>query len=156
MKKTVAQLKSVQQTVNEMVRLGVTYRNDVAQFGSMSLTEFYNLLRELEYHPDPEGRETLMRPAYTLMPITANIRIAQAGDCDDKAICVIAYCALNRIPCRVVVASSKPHKKPHHVFCDVFYGGKWVSFDPTYTWCNFGIDMRPYTLRKVLKTINWR
>lgn len=115
-----------------MVRLACRYHRDVAPWAGQAPTEFYDRLKKLPYNRDPEKKEFLQRPYYTL----AGNR--PGGDCDDKAIVAGAYAICNGYPFRFVAMGRSKDKPLHHVATDILIGGNWTHFDPTYSDQVFG------------------
>jgi hypothetical protein len=66
MKLTKRPLKSVLQTVDEIIRLASEYQDDMEEYKDMNFFGFFNLVRDLEYKADPKGKESVNRPVYTL------------------------------------------------------------------------------------------
>lgn len=134
--------KDVRQTISEMRRLATLYKNDIAQYATKPLTEFYDMVKNLAYIPDPTGQETIRRPGYTIRGI------GPGRDCDDKAVVMASYAILNNIPWRFVVVSASAKGPYHHVFNEFFLGGKWLPVDATYPW-NILFVSRDFPLKKV-------
>lgn len=110
-----------------MVRLAARYAKDIAPYGHYSPGEFFNFLKGIPYHRDPDNEEFLQRPYYTL----AGDR--PGGDCDDKAICSGAYAIIHGYPFRFVAMGRSKDKPLHHVATDMRINGGWIHFDPTYS-----------------------
>lgn len=120
-------LESLEQTGRQMVWLAVSYAQDMAQHADLDIEQLFELLRLLPYREDPETQEWVQRPAYTLDPRSKH------GDCDDKAICVGAWCVLRRTPFRFVSVRGVARNAFHHVLTDVGFPEGWVRVDPTYS-----------------------
>lgn len=120
------QVKNVRHTGALMVRLASRYYQDVAPFASMAPNEFFDKVRRIPYNRDPHQTEFLQRPHFTLCGDRPG------GDCDDKAIVSGAYAICNGYPFRYVAMGRFKDKPLHHVATDIFMGGRWIHFDPTY------------------------
>lgn len=138
-------LLDVQQTASEMYRLAFAYRDDMAPYASMSLQELFDLLKNLPWTADPEDTEFLKRPFFTLH------RMGPGGDCDDKMICVGAWCNLLGIPFRFVAVSKSLKDPLHHVVVEMYIQGTWELFDPTYAFNVLGRPISIYPQRVILR-----
>lgn len=141
----VVELTDVQQTASNMYRIAYAWKDDMAPYASMHFNELFDLLKNIPFNADPVDTEQLQRPFYTLN------QIGLGGDCDDKSICVGAWCHLNKFPFRFVAVSMNPDKQLHHVFTEIFYRNQWITFDPTYRFNVLGRPMKRYTNRLELK-----
>lgn len=139
------ELRDVQDTGREMYRLASAWAQDMAPYATYSLSQTFQLLKALPYRPDPPDVEFLQRPLYTLS------RTGGGGDCDDKAIAAGAWATLNRIPYRFVAVSRYKDRPLHHVFTEMYIGGKWIAFDPTYSFNVLGRPMCEYPQRVLLR-----
>jgi len=121
--------------------LASKYYEDVSAVAAFPIVDFFLLVsRGVPYIA--ETKEIIKRPRLT---------IQQGGDCDDKTVLVLAYAIKNRIPARVVLAGKKENpEKFHHVFPEIFTGGKWITFDATYKWCRLGERMECYDNFKIV------
>jgi hypothetical protein len=126
-KARVAELTDVRQTAFNMYRIAYAWKDDMAAYASMSM------------------QELLQRPFYTLN------QVGRGGDCDDKAICVGAWCHLNGFPFRFLAVSMEPGADLHHVLTEIFYRGRWIEFDPTYNFNVLGRPLKQYTKRLYLR-----
>lgn len=141
----VAELKNVQQTAFNMYRIAYAWKDDMAAYASMSMSELFDFLKKIPFNADPLDTELLQRPFYTVN------QLGRGGDCDDMAICVGAWCHLNRLPFRFLAVSMNPDGVLHHVLTEIFYRGSWIEFDPTYAFNVLGRPLKPYTKRLLLK-----
>jgi len=128
-----------------MYRMASAWKQDMAPHASLSLSEVFNLLKAIPYRPDPPDEEYLMRPFYTLRGLGAG------GDCDDKAIASGAWANLNGLGFRFVAVSRSLEKPLHHVYTEMYIGGRWLTFDPTYSFNVLGRPMCEYPKRVVLR-----
>lgn len=124
---TTVLLGSVKQTGAEMERLVRSYSNDVAQLAHLPLNRFFDLVKNLKYIPDPQGREFVSRPAESMRPD------AMHRDCDDKAIIIGAYLYLKHIPFRFV-AVANGDVPLHHVLVQAKINNRARIIDATYRW----------------------
>jgi len=141
---TVRPLKNVKYTGKLMRELSVRYQTDVAMYGHLSFIEFYNLIKNIPYKEDPKKQEFLQRPYYTL---TGR---GKGGDCDDKCICIGAYCAMAEIPFRFVACGALDNGRLHHVIVEVLIDNQWVHVDPTYAFNTIGKQLHNYKRRMVI------
>lgn len=146
---TVRPLKNVKYTGKLMRELSIRYQGDVAEFGHLSLLQFYDKIKNIPYKQDPKKQEFLQRPYYTL-----NQR-GKGGDCDDKCICLGAYCALAKIPFRFVALGKTPKGRLHHVIIEVLIGNhrgelRWIHLDCTYSFNVAGKQMYHYPRSMVI------
>lgn len=112
-------------TIGEMYRLADKYTGDVERYDLHTVDQIFNAARRIPYVSDLGScgeEECLKRPAYGYWE----------GDCDDKAI--FSGAALRRIgvPFRFVTVAFSPTAEMSHVYLEIYRGGKWLPFDPTY------------------------
>ncbi len=141
----VQELENVSQTAFNMYRIAYAWKEDMAPYASLSMNELFSLLKNIPFNADPNDTELLQRPFYTLN------QLGRGGDCDDKAICVGAWCHLNKLPFRFLAVSMEPGRELHHVLTEIFYRGKWIEFDPTYNFNVLGRPLKAYTKRMLLQ-----
>lgn len=132
-----------------MFRLAKTYSTDVDEFFPPGTDPYfvYNYVRDLPFIEDPEGIETVARPAFVLWRGWKNNR-----DCDDKSTAIAAYCESRKIPYRfaVVGENEDPALNPHHVYPELRLDGAFVPFDATYPErCVLGERLYEERFRKV-------
>lgn len=128
-----------------MYRMASAWRQDMAPYATWEISRIFNRLRSIPYRPDPPDVEFLQRPWYTMHGL------GQGGDCDDKAIASGAWAHLNGIPFRFVAASRYTDRPLHHVFTEMYIGGRWTVFDPTYSFNVLGRPMCEYPQRLILR-----
>jgi len=119
-------LKSVFQTGAEMRRIVETHYKDLGELITLPFGKFFKLVCNLPYVADPEGKETLSRPLYTLQ------ENYEPRDCDDKAILIGSWLYGNGVPFHFI-AVAQTGKRLHHVFCILDFRGKSVHADATYS-----------------------
>jgi transglutaminase-like putative cysteine protease len=132
------------QTGDYMRMMVDKFYTDMAPYAAFSLPEVYNLIKSLPYREDPEEAEVLMRPLYTMR------MQGYGGDCDDKAIALASYCRLSGIPYRFIAVRDFHRNTLHHVYCQCYITsrvdptGKWITLDPTYSFCSLGRERKRY------------
>lgn len=119
------ELKSPEQTAAQMLRLSVTYQNDLGEKKYWSLPVFFKYVAALPYKKDPANIESISRPGLSMRPAWP------WRDCDDKSILLGSWCAANGIPFRFIASSNRPDKNLHHVFVQA-YLKKPIFLDATY------------------------
>lgn len=125
-------LKDARQTGKLMHKMVDLYYFDMAPYAAMSYPQFFELIKNLPFNPDPEDEELLKRPYYTMKGI------GPGGDCDDKAIVVLSWAKIAGIPARIMGVGNRtslnPFKKINlsHVRPELYIGGAWIPFDVTY------------------------
>lgn len=141
---TIRPLKNVKYTGGLMTELSVRYQNDVSEYGHFSIIQFFDFVKNIPYKPDPKKQEFLQRPYYTLK------QRGKGGDCDDKAICLGAYCVLASIPFRFVALGRKRDGRLHHVVIEILLGDLWVHLDATYSFNTIGKPMYDYPRHMII------
>jgi len=92
----------------------------------MSLPEFYNVVRKIQYRRDTKPVEVVSRPSHIL-------KFSRLGmDCKKKAILLGSFLRTRGIPYRLIGSSKNPNGKIHHVFPQAFLNGEWRNVDATY------------------------
>lgn len=121
-----------------------TYWRDMIPWGTLSLPEIFNTIKNIPYRPDPPTVETLMRPYYTMR------QLGWGGDCDDKAIALASWAYINRIPYRFIAVRKTGMRVLHHVFTQLLVNNKWMSADATYSVNTLGRERDVYEERIVI------
>ena len=121
--KTIKNLFDRKQTVEEMKRLAELYTCDIANIKDNAV-QFFERVKKIKYLRDTYPFEVVERPKYIINQNTA--------DCKKKAILMLSYAFLKKIPNRIVVMSNRPDRVMHHVFIQYFINGEWINFDNTY------------------------
>ena len=139
---TVYQATKPAQILERMACIIRRHAADVAEWGLLSLPDFFALVKDGGYNREPlEWRtQVLARPAATIaktVPVTA---------CANKAIIMSAWAEMNRIPWRLVAVGRLPGYPPHHVYPELLIGGEWRPVDATYPW-NVLFAEKPYPVR---------
>ena len=127
-------LKNAKQTGRLMHKMVDAFYLDMAPYASLSYPEFFDLMKNIPFQPDPPGIELLKRPLYTMR------QIGPGGDCDDKSICVASWAKIAGIPCRFVGVGNRKGKVTFfgrillsHVYTELYINGDWLPFDTTYS-----------------------
>lgn len=87
---------------------------------------FHLLKQHTVYRNDPPGVELLQSMPTMMENNWWGVR--GAGDCDCFTIAAVACCAVERIPCRIVLVGNSTNC-PTHVYCEVLDKGRWTAFD---------------------------
>lgn len=148
---SVRALLDKQQTGDEMARLVREYSRDLRNFTtndgrpvlSLSLQEFFDLVRAIPYQVDRRGVEIITRPWHALTSEWPGL------DCKKKQILVASYLQEHAIPWRFVAVSSRPDGEIHHVIVEAKLRGEWVEIDATYPHNELG-QLRPWSNRELL------
>jgi len=122
-------LTDFRETLGTMKRLATQYSDDVNQYVSMPLNEFYDIVKTIPYRMDVldgELHEIVKRPFYTLN------QFGPGGDCDDKAVVMAAWAYKNRIPFRFKAVGRTFNGNYHHTYPEFYLKGKWIPVDATY------------------------
>lgn len=128
MRETIRPLHDVRQTSVQMYRLARQYASDVADIATLPILAAFDRVRSIPYGRDPDGLEYVRRPAFSRM------QLGRGGpDCDDKAVVMGAVAHLKGIPFRFVAGARTPGPL-HHTWPQLLLGGKWINFDPTYSY----------------------
>ncbi len=113
------------QTLGVIFRFAEQYKSDLQPFQNMSLLEFYDYVHNLPFKADPQGKERVQRPLFTLSPAWEGSR-----DCDDKSTLLGAFMRLKGIDFALTVAGRGT--TPHHVYPKVIANGLLFPLDATY------------------------
>jgi len=97
------------QTLSVIFRFAEQYKSDLKPFEKMSIREFYDYVHNLPFKADPQGKERVQRPLFTLSPEWDGSR-----DCDDKSTLLGAFMRLKKIDFALTVAGRDT--TPHHVY----------------------------------------
>jgi hypothetical protein len=142
------ELQDAKYTGKMMHQLVNKYYLDMAPYSAMNPSDFFNLMKNLPYNPDPKGMELIKRPYFTMNKIGAG------GDCDDKAICVGAWAKLNNISYKFVGVGRKINnikKIPlSHVYTELYLNNEWVTFDTTYSYNIYGKPLTDFDRYEIL------
>lgn len=137
---TIASVDSALDIARAMIGVVDAYYLDVLPYQSMSIMDFYRLVRKIPYCVEYGygDYQNLQRPGYTLNghgPFTA---------CANKSITIASYLKLKGIPYRLKIVSDDPNEPLHHVFPEALFGLNWVPMDATYPENSFGIEQHWY------------
>lgn len=126
MQKITQPLYSLEQTGAIMADLSYRYCEDMLPFKDWTIFELQYHIRNMEYREDPIDEEFISRPKISMNSKTLPF------DCDDRAVCIGAYCALKGIPFRFVVLQEHGYSDFHHIYTEIKMNGKWIECDCTY------------------------
>lgn len=119
--------KQTGRLMHQMINL---FYRDMAPYASLSYPEFFNVIKNLPFNPDPDNVELIKRPFFTMN------RIGPGGDCDDKTIAVCSWAKLAGIPWRIMGVGNRKKRLGRillsHVRPELYIGDNWISFDATY------------------------
>jgi len=153
-------LQNAHQTGRLMYAMVNKWYMDMAPWADLTMFEVFDVIKALPFQPDPKGVELIKRPYYTMN------KIGPGGDCDDKAIAAGAWAKLNGYPYRFIGVGryNSEIKTPFwmklmgqrkillsHVYLEVYILGKWILFDPTYSFNVLGQNLGNYDRMEVLK-----
>lgn len=99
----------------------------------LSITDFFNVVKNIPYRKDIKPIEVISRPFHIL-----NHR-ALGMDCKKKSVLVASYFKLRKIPYRFIGSSRRPDKKIHHIFVqartlpDETLTKEYHNYDATYS-----------------------
>jgi hypothetical protein len=125
-KMTIKGEHTLEDTLFEVERLSRQYKTDLLPFIDMKLSEFFNVVsKQINYVPDPKGKELVMRPQITMR--------RRAGDCDDKTVLMLAWFQLKGFQCGYSIVSSRSDKDFHHIFPFIVVQGNIIDTDATYS-----------------------
>ena len=144
MLKTTQPLYSLEQTGATMGELAIKYCEDMRPFYGFTLFEVQNYIKNLPYRDDPEDQEFISRPSICMNDETIPF------DCDDRAVCIGAFCELHGIPFRFVAVCEYPNPDFHHVYTEVKIDGNWIPCDATYPEHEIGQEKENVTKRQVI------
>lgn len=133
---------SADKSVLLIVEMIKNYSPDLGELAKLPIQSFYKVVQNQPYRRDPSGREVISRPLYIL-----NYAPEFGRDCKKQSTLIASWAKENGVPFRLSVVSSRPDKKPHHIFCSLNIGGKWIDADATYKRFKLG-EKRRYTYRK--------
>jgi len=130
------------QTGAEMKRLVKKYHTDLPRkLRELSITEFFEKIKNLKYRRDKKPVEIVARPKILLSGYFSGL------DCKKKAELMAAFFTLKKIPWRFIAVSQRPDKSIHHVFTQYWATGRgWLNADATY---------KKYRLNQPKKVTAW-
>lgn len=93
---------------------------------SLSLFEFFQVVKNIPYRKDTKPIEVISRPKHIL-------RKRHLGmDCKKKALLIGSYLHGRGIPYRLIASSRKKNGRIHHVFPQAKLKNGWCNVDATY------------------------
>lgn len=128
-----------------MAQMVYSYWTDMLPWALLPFDDVFYLIASIPFHADPPDRELLQRPLYTLT------MTGPGGDCDDKSIAMASWAFAADIPWQFVAIQRPDRDRLHHVYPELYIGGRWVPADATYAFNRPGTE-RPYTNKVILWT----
>ncbi len=121
--------------------------NRLIPLSDITLKQYFNFVKNIPYRRDPKPFEIVARPYYILK------HRALGHDCKKKAVLVGAYLRMKNYKYRAIGASSRPDKKVHHIYLELFdkKSGQWLPVDATYNHYKLFEPKTQETFREVLK-----
>lgn len=105
----------------------VVVRGNNTKITDLSLSDFFDLVKNIKYRRDPRPVEVVARPYYLF-------KYRHLGlDCKKKTILCAAYFKYRGLPFRFIGSSDRPDKKIHHIFPQVKIDNEYLNFDATYS-----------------------
>lgn len=93
---------------------------------SLSMFEFFEVVKNIPYRRDTKPIEVISRPKHIL-------KLRRLGmDCKKKALLIGSFLHGKSIPYRLVASSRKKNGRIHHVFPQAKVGNQWMNVDATY------------------------
>lgn len=133
MKISIEPLHDKAQTASEIKRLIDNYYSDLytinsrgSSVASLSLVDFFNLVKQIPYKKDTSPVEVIGRPKIIAGMIQNGI------DCKKKSVLCGSYAKCNAIDFRAVGSSKRKDKRIHHIYIEIKIKGKYVPYDATY------------------------
>jgi hypothetical protein len=125
-----------QQTIERIFTLSKQFENDLESalvendgalipLSSLSLSQYFDLVKNIPYQQDQEPIEIVARPSIILS--------SKKKDCKKAAILLGAFLNKKNIPWRLVTISTRKDKKIHHIFPQAFLNGDYINLDATYS-----------------------
>lgn len=140
----ISNLYDVKQTIKEMFRLAITYKEDLRPFENMKLYDFYKFLRDkVKYVKDPDFIEKVQRPILT---------IYFGGDCDDKSVVAMSYFELKGYEYRLAITDYG--RGFEHIYPEVKLERGYIPFDTSCLVCDMGAERR-YVKKEVFYKQNF-
>lgn len=133
-------LRSKDQTVKEIKTAVRNYYQDLSKFPellNMSIPEYFDYVKKIPYTKDVKNIEVVSRPLYLLT-------VFPALDCKKKSILIGSYMFFRFGPdsYRFVLSSNRPDGSIGHIFTQIFFNGKWINADATYSHNKIGQKKR--------------
>ena len=105
---------------------------DKKPVSSLSIIDFFDVVRLIPYRKDMKPIEVIARPYYIFKHRNLGM------DCKKKSLLMSSYFSLKKIPCRFIGSSKRPDKRIHHIFvqakihADGSPSSKFENYDATY------------------------
>lgn len=110
----------------DLDKIYVRKNGQLVKMSSLTLPEYFNIVRSIPYRKDKKPIEVVSRPKHIFKHRELGM------DCKKKAVLIASYLRKNRMPYRLASSSKKKNKRIHHVFPQAFLNGGWVNVDATY------------------------
>jgi len=104
----------------------VVNRGNNTKITDLSLSDFFNLVKNIKYRRDPRPVEVVARPYYLFKYRGLGL------DCKKKSILCGAYFKYRGLDFRYIGSSDRPDGKIHHIFPQVKLDNEYLNFDATY------------------------
>jgi hypothetical protein len=117
----------VNQYYSDLDSVFVVNRGVNMKITDLSLSDFFDLVKNIPYRRDPRPVEVVARPYYLFKHRGLGL------DCKKKSILCAAYFKYRGLPFRFIGSSNRPDKKVHHIFPQVKLDNEWLNFDATYS-----------------------
>lgn len=122
-------------TASKMYEAVEKYHGDLGALSKLNIFDFFNYVKNIPFRTDAQagmknGNENVGRPAYYL-----NRTLFPALDCKKKSTLIASWARsqVPPIPYRFIGMSEQENRKIHHVFPQLFIGGRWMNFDATFS-----------------------
>ncbi len=126
MKRYEVDIKATPQIANEVQRMIELFYNDIKKTGlnNVGLNECFDFIKKMKYSRDFPRPELVSRVKY--------YNKLDGYDCKKKSVLLGSYAKVNNIPYRLVISGNDPKKDFHHIFIQLYMGGRWINADCTY------------------------
>ncbi len=111
---------------NDLDKIYVRKNGQYRPVSSLTLQEYFNIIRRIPYRRDKKPIEVVARPKHIFKHRNLGM------DCKKKAVMISSYLKNNGIPYRLASSSKKINKRIHHVFPQMYLNGEWMNVDATY------------------------
>lgn len=112
----------------------------------LSLSDFFDFVKNIPYRKDPSPIEIVARPYYIL-------KYSHLGmDCKKKGTLIAAFLRYKNYKYRAIGSSQRPDKRIHHIFFQFYDPMKniWTNADATYNTGKIG-EVKKVTKWEVLR-----
>lgn len=124
---------------NDLKKFKVRKGNKFVPLPSLTVREFFYIVRSIPYRQDEKPIEIVSRPLHIL-------RHRYLGmDCKKKGILLGSFLRLKKVPFRLIGSSKKKSGRIHHVYPQILINGQWRNYDATYN------NYRPFQKKMVTR-----